>query len=171
MNHRMKHVLPCLCMVPVLLLTSFVTNVYAAKDFPTPDLGVPSSVVGASGQFREVKITLSGFPGQTGESVTNIGLRPSPCHLENDVTCNGLSNIMVRGIGEGSASASVWFAPVGSLFGIILLCVVASGQNPSRDVGMRPCEDFVNMLLYYYNSTRTIDIPGIGTGQATVQLS
>ena len=74
-------------MVSALLLTSFVTNVYAAEDFPTSDLGVPSSVVGASEEFHEVKITLSGFPNQTGESVTDLDLTPSPCSTQ--LTCTG----------------------------------------------------------------------------------
>jgi hypothetical protein len=102
----MTRVLTCLGMVSVLLLTSFVTNVYAAEDFPTSDLGLPSSGVGASGEFNEVKITLSGFPGQTGGSVTDVDLTPSPCSTQNDITCTGLakvhrSHIAIPGFGEG----------------------------------------------------------------------
>jgi len=89
-------------MVSVLLLTSLVTNVYAAENFPTSDLGVPSSVAGASGgEFNGVEITLSGFPGQTGESVTDVNLTPSPCSTESDITCTGVSDIAIPGVGVG----------------------------------------------------------------------
>jgi hypothetical protein len=88
----MIRVLTCLGMVSVLLLTSFVTNVYAAEDFPTSDLGVPSSE-----EFHEAKITLSGFPGQAGESVTYVDLTPSPCSS----ICTGFSDITIPGIGDG----------------------------------------------------------------------
>jgi len=95
-------VLACLGMVSVLLLTSLVTNVYAAENFPTSDLGVPSSVAGASGgEFNGVEITLSGFPGQTGESVTDVNLTPSPCSTESDITCTGVSDIAIPGVGVG----------------------------------------------------------------------
>lgn len=82
----MTRVLTCLGMVSVLLLTSFVTNVYAAEDFPT---------------YNEVKITVSGIPGQTGESVTDVDLTPSPCSAQNDTTCTGFSDITIPGIGVG----------------------------------------------------------------------
>src|SRR5215831_20751409 len=97
----MTRVLTCLGMVSVLLLTSFVTNVYAAEGFPTSDLGVSPSVVGASGEFNEVKITVSGIPGQTGESVTDVDLTPNPCSIQNDITCTGFKDVAIRGIGEG----------------------------------------------------------------------
>jgi hypothetical protein len=88
-------------MVSVLLLTGFLTKVYATEDFPTSDLGVSPSVVGASGEFREVKITVSDIPGQTGESVTVADLTPSPCSTQIDITCTGPSHIAIPGIGEG----------------------------------------------------------------------
>ena len=97
----MTRVLTCLGMVLILLLTSFATKVYAAEDFPTSDLGVSPSVVGASGEFNEVKITVSGFPGQTGESVTDVDLTPSPCSTESDITCTGFSDIAIPGVGVG----------------------------------------------------------------------
>jgi hypothetical protein len=74
-------------MVSVLLLTSFVTNVYAAEEFPT---------------YSEAKITVSGIPGQTGESVTEVDLTPSPCSAQNDATCTGFSDITIPGIGDGN---------------------------------------------------------------------
>jgi hypothetical protein len=95
----MTRVLTCLGMVSVLLLTSFVTNVYAAEDFPTSDLGLPSSGVGARGEFNGVEITLSGFPGQNGESVTDVGLTPGPCSTQSDITCTGFSDIAIPGMG------------------------------------------------------------------------
>jgi hypothetical protein len=82
----MMRVLTCLGMVSVLLLTSFVTNVYAAEDFPT---------------YNEVKITVSGIPGQTSESVTDVDLTPSPCSAQNEITCTGFSDIAIPGIGDG----------------------------------------------------------------------
>jgi hypothetical protein len=97
----MTRVLTCLGMVSVLLLTCFLTNVYAAEDFPTSDLGLSPSVVGASGEFNGVEITLSGFPGQTGESVTDVDLTPSPCSTESDITCTGFSDIAIPGVGVG----------------------------------------------------------------------
>src|SRR5215469_17867955 len=87
----MSRVLTCLGMVSVLLLTSFITNVYAAE---TSDLGVPSSVVGA-------QITVSDIPGQTGESVTDVDLTPSPCSIQTDTTCTGFSDLAIPGIGAG----------------------------------------------------------------------
>jgi hypothetical protein len=97
----MTRVLTCLGMVSVLLLTSFVTKVYAAEDFPTSDLGASPSVMGASGEFNKAKITVSDIPGQTGESVTYVDLTPSPCSVQNDTTCTGFSDITIPGIGVG----------------------------------------------------------------------
>jgi hypothetical protein len=148
----MTRVLTCMGVVLVLLLTSFVTNVNAAE---TSDLRVPSS-----GQFNEVKITLSGFPGQTGESVTNVGLTPRPCGVQNDIICTGISHIVIPGIGEG---ASVFVIPSGRLllqpfFLIVFSFVVYEVTVQSFN------------LIYRLPITRTIDIPGIGTGQVTIQL-
>ncbi len=97
----MTRILTCLGMVSALLLTSFVTNVYAAEDFPTSDLGASPTVMGASGEFNKVKITVSGIPGQTGESVTDVDLTPSPCSTQSDIACTGFSHIVMPGIGEG----------------------------------------------------------------------
>lgn len=159
--------------------TGFLSNAYqkayAAADLPTTDLlspkirewinnqmredlFTPSSSSGPIQQIQSIKLTLSGFPHQTGESVTNIDLRPSPCRVQIDITCTGLSNIVIPGIGE--VSVSIWFAPIGSVFGLLLLfAIMNSKYNP----------------LFGDNSvipfTRTIYIPGVGSGQATVQLS
>jgi hypothetical protein len=96
---------------------SFVSNgyhgVYAATDFPGSELGtkiresIKELFPASPSEFSIVKITLSGFPGQTGESVTNVGLTPSPCRVHNDITCTGFSHIVIPGIGEGSTSVFV----------------------------------------------------------------
>jgi hypothetical protein len=46
-------------------------------------------------KFKD-KITLSGFPAQTGESVTDLDLTASPCSIQN-----GFSDITIPGIGDG----------------------------------------------------------------------
>lgn len=98
-------------MISVLLLTmatGFVSTghqkVYAASDFPTSDLGTKISP--SSSPISSAKLTLSGFPGQTGDSVTSIGLS---CHAHGifGVTCTGSSNIVIPGIGGGGATATI----------------------------------------------------------------
>jgi hypothetical protein len=154
----MTRVLTCLGMVSVLLLTSFVTNVNAAE---TSDLGVSRSGVGATGEFNEVKITLSGFPGQTGESVTNVGLTPRPCGVQNDIICTGFSHILIPGIGEGT---SVFVIPSkrddGRLLLLPFFLLVFTFVVYELTVQSFP----------FLPITRTIDIPDIGTGQVTIQL-
>jgi hypothetical protein len=166
----MIRVLTCLGMVSVLLLTSFVTNVYAAAEFPTSDLGVPSSIVGASGEFNEVKITLSGFPGQTDESVTDVDLTPSPCSTQNDITCTGFSDIAIPGIGEGHLLVSLHkhkanptHPPVGQV--VILLLISAA-------LILIPSVFSSTGETLFSNGTLTgpMTIPTIGTGQVTIQL-
>ena len=124
---RYHRVLASLGMMSVLLLTftastSVVSNgyqkVYGAADFPTPDLAtkIRESI---NNQIREelfppsssadprqaVEITLSGFPHQTGESVTKYVL---DCHSFSLGTgCRGSSNIVIPGIGEGSVYVDV----------------------------------------------------------------
>jgi hypothetical protein len=160
-------------MVSVLLLTSFVTNVYAAE---TQDLGVSPS-----GEFNEVKITVSGIPGQTGESVTDVDLAPSPCSTQNDITCTGSSHIAIPGIGEGNLivilhshkvneneppviqatvlfliSAALLFIP--SVFSSAGATLFGCGTT---ETGPEPC-----MTTVPASTT-----PDIGTAQVTIQLS
>ena len=85
MNPRIIYVLTCLSIVSILCL-SFVTNIYAVENFPT---------------YNKVEITVSGIPGQTGKSVTDVNLTPSPCSAQNNATCTGFSNITIPGIGDG----------------------------------------------------------------------
>jgi len=59
----------------------------------------------SSCSVRVVKITLSGFPGQTCESVTNVGLTPSP--VQNEIKRTGFSRIVIPGIGDGGTSVLV----------------------------------------------------------------
>jgi hypothetical protein len=141
-------------MVSVLLLTSFVTKVYAAE---TSDLGVPSS-----GGFNEVKITLSGFPGQTGESVTDVDLIPSPCSS----TCTGFSDITIPGIGDGHLLVTLQhhqksdLVSVGIVFIFAVLLAISTTLTHTL-VGSAPGENVV---------TVPINIHDIGTGQVTIQL-
>jgi hypothetical protein len=154
----MTRVLTCLGMVSVLLLTNFVTNVYAVE---TSGLGVPSS-----GEFNEVKITLSGFPGQTGESVTDVDLTPSPCNTQ--FTCTGFSDITIPGIGDGHILVTLQEHHQGQhkvldavIYGII---AVALATLPI-------IIHSINIPIFGPDIvTRTINIPDIGTGQITIQL-
>jgi hypothetical protein len=110
-------------LISVLLLTmastGFVSKgyqkVYAAADFPTSNLGTkiresinnlirpelsPVSPVAGLPKFI-ITLTLSGFRGQTGPSVTSIGLE---CVAgEKLLYCSGNSNIVIPGIGKGIA--------------------------------------------------------------------
>jgi hypothetical protein len=178
MNQRMIRVLTCLGMVSVLLLTGFVTNVYAAE---TSDLGVPSSV---EFHVTKIKFTLSGFPGQTGESVTNVGLRCSPLTVARNV-CIGVDNIVIPGIGGVNVSvigiqhshlisAFIYGAIALGLDSLAVLVAVAAAAFWG-DGGMLPDTfngDIINGIISGNGAvTHTIYIPGIGSGQATVQLS
>jgi hypothetical protein len=154
----MTRVLTCLGMVSVLLLTSFVTNVYAAEDFPT---------------YNEVKITVSGIPGQTGESVTEIDLTPSPCSAQNDATCTGFSEITIPGIGAGhilvifhNHKATVTHPPV-----LLPVCLFIL----SADLVFLPSVLVSTGATLFGNETEpqttaSITTP-VGTGQVTIQLS
>jgi hypothetical protein len=168
----MTRVFTCLGMMLILVLTftastSFVSNgyrkVYGAADFSTS----PS-------EFSIVKITLSGFPGQTGDSVTNVGLTPSPCRVHNDITCTGFSHIVIPGIGQGSTSVLVIPSKHDDgqphllralIYGIISVACLSVPP---------PCSLPVVVHISFADQTsvtRTIDIPGIGSGQATVEIS
>ncbi len=181
-------------MMSVLLLTftvstGFVSNgypkAYAAADFPTSDLGtkIRESINGikelfpaSPSEFSIVKIMLSGFPHQTGDSITNVGLTPSPCRVHNDITCTGFSHIMIPGIGDGQLHAVL----------IILQHLRSPGPEPHLLSALiygiisvaclsvpPPCSLPVVIHISFAEQTyvtRTIDIPGIGSGQATVQV-
>jgi hypothetical protein len=161
-------------MVSVLLLTSFVTNAYAAEDFPTSDLG--------SGEFNEAKITLSDFPGQTGESVTDVDLTPSPCSAQNDATCTGFSDITIPGIGDGNLLVILQNhhqAKGQSELPKIVVYLVVSCVLASYSSGPDVCVHMPVLLAHhttFFNTgnkavSRDINIPDIGTGQVTIQLS
>jgi hypothetical protein len=146
-------------MVSVLLLTGFVTNVYAAE---TLDLGVPSSVVGA-------QITVSGIPGQTGESVTDVDLTPSPCSIQNDITCTGFSDVAIPGIGEGhllvilhnhkaTATHPAFITPVMLFIISTSLVFLPTILSPS------------GITMFGANATAPMTTP-VGIGQVTIQLS
>lgn len=159
-------------MMVVLVLTftastSFVFNGYQ-KAYGAADLFTSPS------EFSIVKITLSGFPGQTGDSVTNVGLTPSPCRVQNDITCTGFSHIVIPGIGEGSTSVLVIPSKHDDgqthllralIYGIISVACLSVPP---------PCILPVVFHISFADQTsvtRTIDIPGIGSGQAMVEVS
>jgi hypothetical protein len=177
MNHRMMRVLTCLGMISALLLTmtstGFISNgyqkVYAAADFPTLDFGTKirewinnqirqelSPLSSPTTSVSVVKITLSGFPHQTGESVTNVQL------VCVDVGgCSGKPTIIeIPGIGKDSSVAEVLFRPIGTEI-FVTITDLPGQTGPS-------VTDF--SLTTSPVATKTIDIPGIGTGQARVQL-
>jgi hypothetical protein len=88
----------CLAVISVLVITM-------ATDIPTPSLATKIRDP-INYQIREelsspssssVKVTLRGFPHQTGESIANLRCVDSFCH--------GQSNITIAGIGEGHVSA------------------------------------------------------------------
>jgi len=162
-------VLTCLGTVSLLLLTSFVTNVYAAEDFPTSASGVPSSVVGASGEFSRAQITVTGIPGQTGESVTDVDLTPSPCSIQNDTICTGFSNIAIPGIGEGHVLVTLHYHKATATHPPILqataLFIIAVGLALIPTV----FTSTGSALFGEDRITAGVTTPGIGTGQATIQ--
>jgi hypothetical protein len=103
-------------MMSVLLLTftvspGFISNgyqkVYGAVDFPTSDFGtkirdwinnqITEQLSPPSGpppeSYSEVKVTVSGFPDQTGQSVINVPLTPSPCQVEFPAGCKDTSQV------------------------------------------------------------------------------
>jgi hypothetical protein len=154
----MMRVLTCLCMVSVLLLTSFVTKVYAAEDFPT---------------YNEVKITVSGIPGQTGESVTDVDLTPSPCSAQNNATCTGFSDITIPGIGVGhllvifhNHKATPTHPPI--LEPVILLFISAALLFLPTILSISGITMFGDEQEP--QATAPITTP-VGTGQVTIQLS
>ncbi|HXX96946.1 MAG TPA: hypothetical protein VEL11_07510 [Candidatus Bathyarchaeia archaeon] len=125
-------------------------------------------------KFSVLKITLSGFPHQTSESVTNIGL-PGCVQTpgRNTIGCHSSSNVVIPGIGEGRVSATFdaiiqQIATPGPM--IVSVVVVISGL-PGQTVpsliqstgGCPSCPPF--------HVTDRINIHGIGPGQATVQVS
>jgi len=144
-------------MISVLLLTSFVTKVYAAEDFPT---------------YNEVRITVSGIPGQTGESVTDVDLTPSPCSAQNDATCTGFSDITIPGIGEGhllvifhNHKATATQQPI--LTPVILFLISAALLFLPTVLGVTGGTMFGDETEP--QTTAPITTP-VGTGQVTIQL-
>jgi|GEM_PF-4350482 len=200
-------------MMSVLLLTftvstGFVSNgyqkAYAAEDFPTSDLSPKirewinnqmredlfapsSSSVPMSSDQSTIRLTLSGFPHQTGESVTNVGLRCSPLTVARNV-CIGVDNIVIPGIGGVNVSVIGTKHSQGQhhllsaiIYGVIavglaslpiLLAAAASAIWGDGGMVQNLNGDIISTIISGNGAvTRTIYIPGIGSGQATVQLS
>ncbi len=196
-------------MMSVLLLTftvstDFVSRAYAPADFPTSDLSPKirdwinnqmredpfppsSSPVPMSSDQSTIRLTLSGFPRQTGESITNIDLRPSPCPIHN--VCTGFSNIMIPGIGGGTVYVVIrhlqgqdgqsnlqqafflFLIAVASLSLPILIPLTAAHLGIINGTDTNTGHIINGIISGNGAVTRTIYIPGIGSGQATVQLS
>jgi hypothetical protein len=136
-----------------------------ATDVPTPilatkirdsinyqirkELSSPSSL--------SVKISLRGFPHQTGESVTNLRCI--------DSLCPGLSNIAIAGIGEGHLSVDaittfIQWSPRLSFFAFQIT------------IGGVPGQTSITSAFFEGPSlplTSPVFINGIGTGEETVQ--
>jgi hypothetical protein len=171
----MTRLLTCLGMMSVLLLTftvstGFVSNgyqkVYAAADFPTSDLATKIRE-GINNQVREERtiatIMLSNFPHQTGESVTNVDVECFDGGRSHFATCFGNSNIAIPGIGGGKVSVDVDVEDERD-FPYMLTAQISGlpGQTDGSHYSFRADDG--------ESSTEIIDIPGIGTGQATVRF-
>jgi hypothetical protein len=194
----------------VLLLTftvstGFVSNTYqkayAADDFPTSDLSpkirewinnqIREDLFAPSSSISSIKITLSGFPHQTSESVTNVGLRCSPLTVARNV-CVGADNIVIPGIGKVNASvfsiiyhfqgrqdgehrilsAIIYGTITVGLLSIPILLAAAAAAFFEGGSFEHFDGTIINTIISGNGAvTRTIYIPGIGPGQATVQLS
>jgi hypothetical protein len=123
--------------------------------------------------YNEVKITVSGIPGQTGESVTDVDLIPSPCSAQNNPTCTGFSDITIPGIGEGhllvifhNHKATATHPPV--LEPVILIFIAASL------LFLPTLLTSTGFSLYGDSPTPQATAPittPVGTGQVTIQLS
>jgi hypothetical protein len=125
-------------------------------------------------KFSVLKMTLSGLPHQTSESVTNIGL-PGCVQTPgtNTIGCHSSSNMVIPGIGEGHVNATFdaivqqIATPGPMIVSVVVLISGLPGQTvPSliQSTGGCPsCPPF--------HVTDRINIHGIGRGQATVQLS
>jgi hypothetical protein len=182
----MIRVLTCLGMISVLLLTftaaaGFVSNgyqkVYGAADFPTSDSGTqirewinnqirdelspPSAAVGS---ITSVKITLSNFPHQIISSVTNVDLT---CRIIVDQDrCSGDNITGISGLGHGIASVTTITFTEGNPTMKTIVHVRIQGLHGQTDdsVAHYQLEPGGSAFLF-------IDIPGIGVGLETVQLT
>jgi hypothetical protein len=153
----MTRVLSCLAVMSVLVIT--------IAEFPAPTLAtkIRDSI---NYQIREeqsspssssVKITLRGFPHQTGESVTNLRCFDSLCH--------GQSSIAIAGIGEGhvSVEAITTFIPWPPKLLVFTFQVTIDGL---------PGQTGTDSAFFEGQSlplTSPVFISGIGTGEETVQ--
>jgi hypothetical protein len=125
-------------------------------------------------KFSVLKMTLSGFPNQTSESVTNIGL-PGCVQTPrtNTIGCHSSSNILIPGIGEGRVNATFdaivqqIATPGPMIVSVVVLISGLPGQTvPYLIQSTRGCPSCPP-----FHVTDRINIHGIGPGQVTVQLS
>lgn len=177
-------VLASLGMISVLLLTftvstGFVWNgyqkLYAAGDFPPSEFG--TQIRGwVNNQIREelspltatsisvVKITLNGFPHQTSASVTNVRVTPNPCTFQSQRMdrgfCTGESSIAIPGIGQGSLSVVAHILVRGDIDGSVDFHGLPGQTGDAHFLYLIPLID-----------SGTLNIPGIGTGRWSVQVS
>jgi hypothetical protein len=108
-----------------------------------------------------------GIPGQTGESVTDVDLTPSPCSTQNDITCTGFSDIAIPGIGEGHLLVILHNHKVQGTEHFVLqatiLFIIAVG------LALEPSFKTISTIIGDMTFV-PITIPDIGTGQVTIQL-
>jgi hypothetical protein len=110
----------------------------------------------SSPSSSSVKITLRGFPHQTGESVTNLWCV--------DIFCHGQSSIVMAGIGEGhvSVEAIITFIPWPPKLPVFAFQVTIDGL-PGQTGTASAFFEGQSLPL-----TSPVFIGGIGTGQETV---
>ncbi len=125
-------------------------------------------------KFSVLKMTLSGFPHQTSESITNIDL-PGCVQTPgtNTIGCHNSSTIVIPGIGEGRVNATFdaivqqIAMPGPMIVSVVVLISGLPGQTvPSLIQSTGGCP---SCPPFHVNDR--INIHGIGPGQATVQLS
>jgi len=125
-------------------------------------------------KFTVLKMTLNGFPHQTSESVTSIGL-PGCVQMpgKNTIGCHSSSNLVIAGVGEGRVSATFdailqQMTTQGPM--IVSVVVVISGL-PGQTVPFLIQSTGACPSCPPFHATHRINIHGIGPGQATVQVS
>lgn len=113
------------------------------------------------------RIALRGLPHQTTESVTIVDLscsfkHPTPEHPVFETDCSGNSSIVIPGIGQGRVNVlthtEYFVRPV----------IIASGFGRVSINGLPGQTSPSLILLSGQEFTGTVDIHGIGSGQATV---
>jgi hypothetical protein len=181
-------VLTCLAMMSVLLLTFTVSSNGYHKAYARGDLDALGTKIREStnNQITEelfpsvssspmssgpvITLILSGFPNQTGESVTNIIYKPvEPGRYQPVNTWVGTSNIVIPGIGEGLATVQISLVKGPFVdydythVDIVVFIKDLPGQTGNSFFTAQNVDRFDPETI-----TRHLNIPGIGAGQATI---